>query len=277
MRLHTYDRSNAGGRTNLKIKTIKNVSKNCHISLSTDDKKNINLILGRYGTGDKTTLFNKIKSCLARTEDRGGIELELSGEDNYRIAGIFVGEKNELSPEYILDRLNRAGLAEDALADIHRRANLMLRNIHGVFDDERNMLHMENCKIIMPSNLAGGPKVILYFAILIAVREHKGVELPLIVDDHCLGSMNPVFGKRLVQMFIDNTTQTLLFTSWFLVMNSVPAKWEYPAGITSLYDDMKNDGTLGSLYVLSRHGVVKIVDPELSTYPDLDTIWGSLP
>ena len=194
----------------------------------------------------KTTLFNKIKSYLARTGDNGGIELELSGEHD-GIDYIFVDE-GHIHPEDFLEHLNGTGFAEDALADICKRANRMLRNIHGVFDEERNLLHLKNGKIIMPPGFAYGPKVILYFAALIALREHRGTDLPLIVDD--LGAaLSPVFRHRLVHMIADNTAQVLIFISWNIT-TPVEPDWDLPAGGASLYDDMKSNGTLGSLYEL---------------------------
>ena len=241
----------------MRIKSIRNVSENYQISLSTDDKKNINVIMGGLAAG-KTTLFNKIKSCLARTKDNSGIELELSGGTDGNADYIFVDERNAY-PHDLLDHLNGAGFAEYALADIRRRTNLMLQSIHGVFDYERNLLHMENGKVVTSSNLAAGPTTILYFAILLALREHKGAELPLIVDNTF--RMDPLFAIRLIRMIADNAAQALLFLNDMVAMSPMSAMGpmsanrEFPTVHASVYDGMKRYGILGSLHVLNRHGI----------------------
>ena len=251
----------------MRIKAVKNVSDNYQFLLSTDDKKNVNIIVGRCGSG-KTALFNKIKSCLARTEGGGGIDLELSGEADCDMDDIFVGESERLAAyghERILKRINGSGFAEDALANIVKRANRMLQDIHGVFDREWGLLRLENGKIIEPGNHAGGPSTILYFAMLIALREQRGVESPLIVDNGDLHRVVYVFQRRLVQMIADNTAQSLIFCSDTWAMHAFP---DDPYGHTSrsisLYEDMKNNGTLGSLYELdmdpsSKTGSVRTV------------------
>ncbi len=233
----------------MRIKTIRNISDDCQISLSTDRTKNINFIVGE-NTAGKTTLFNKIRSCLSNSEKNSGIELELTEKGDYETDYIFVDSYARI--DELLKHLNELGLADDILVDVIKRTERMLQKIHGVFDDKKCLLKLEKGKVIMPTSLAHAPNRILYFAVLIALREQRGVELPLIADCPLL-SQYLMFSKRLVQMIADNTAQALFFELPFSVTGTAQDNWwDDDAPDVSLYDDMKNNGTLGSLYVLNR-------------------------
>ena len=72
----------------MKIKAIRNVSENYQISLSVDGTENVNFVMGEAGTG-KTTLFNKIRSCLSDPKTNTGVELEPTEKGDYETDHTF--------------------------------------------------------------------------------------------------------------------------------------------------------------------------------------------
>lgn len=240
------------GQTELKISAIRDSFGRYEIKLSTDDKRNLNFIVGGAGMG-KTTLFNKV---IAGVSNKGGdVILDLEGDvphDDY----IAVDEHPRLA---VLQKdLRDSEISENTLAGIVDRANHMLQKIHGMFDNKSYLLRLNGRYIEQRLILDDGPVFITYLALYIAIREQQGIKAPLIIDS-CF-DLEPVILKHLMQMIAENTPQALIFIpdkTMFEVREST--NWiehDETEGV-SLYEKTKNDGTLGSLYELGKGGISK--------------------
>ncbi len=239
----------------MKIESIKIQldSKIQELTLSTDDSKNLNFIIGDNGSG-KTRTFNEIKSYFLNQNTCSEIEIKLTNGRVQHPNLMFVGEGDSI----IRNLFENKKFSDEERAKIEVKANEILREFQ-IFEKIAS-LRFKNEKII-PINkhglqvmCAASEQHIVFLASLIALIDVIEPNLPLILD----GPFHLVSRKyrlKTMEILCKNVNQVLVFLTNVEFYGVFTESLDAP--ISSVQTFVKEKNMLGSLYFLRNNDFEK--------------------
>ncbi len=251
----------------MKIENIKiqNGSDTKELVLSTDNQKNVNLIIGQNDSG-KTRTFNEIKSYFQNNKTDSKIEIKLTDTINSpNVDLMFACAESLQSSESPQTLLNFKEFSEDNLSQISKRLMQLLVPFEGVFlrlvqiafgiENNKRILYLIGHGGHKITSLAHGPTIITNLALLIAIREIVEPNLPLIIDGGFW--LEHRFRLETLTMLSKNTSQLLLFLTDVEFENKFVDP--YHNALPTTHDFLNECNMLGSVYVLKNQNFEKYV------------------
>ncbi len=232
----------------MKIKKIRNIYEKYEFELSTDDVKNINIILDDTSMGQ--TLYYKLQEYFMYGRD-GRMEVDLVDERRYDPRFMFVEE--DLDYHELLDYFVGMKFTGE-FSEISKDANDMFNKI--IQEHKRgglDFLKMEDGHIMIPKSLSDAESTVAYYALLVAMIKRYRINLPLIING--FGRWGLKFGPLILDLLTENVPQVLIFTG-YANLSTPTRNTRKRKGIPSMYDYVK-DSTLGRAYALTDDGMAR--------------------
>jgi len=229
---------------NIKIQTESGIQE---LSLSTDEHKNLNFVVGPNASG-KTRMFNEIKSYFLDELPSSKTIIDLEGEKCKNSDLVFFDSEDFSSKNLFEDRT----FSDDERVFIVQKSTEVLKQF---IKTEKTTFEFNNNKLV-PINQNGfkiqpayNEAVIIFLASFIVIRDVIEPNLPLILDSPFY-RLNHDVKLEMISILQKYVSQVLVFSTDQEYMGEVHR--EEADNIPSVHEMVNEKKFMGSLYLIKN-------------------------